>query len=452
MDRSPNLDLPFILPSQAQKHVTHNEALSLLDAVVQLSVRSRGLSAPPPSPADGERYIAAGVASGLWAGHDAEAAVYGAGGWTLVAPQPGWLAYVEDEQRLLVYDGADWSAVIDNAINPARRVGINTLADATNKLAVKSDAVLMSHDDVTPGSGDMRLTLNKNAAAGTASLTFQTGWSGRAEFGLAGDDDWHVKVSADGSGWKQALVADRATGQVRFPQGLVHPASGQRPQSFIGLAGAPTLFRIDGLHDQNPRTGTIDAVTAAGTITLTTATAHLFFSDLMEGETMARIWNLSKTPEQSAWVVAAPAADALAVLDPAAIAGWTAGDTIQIGDPLSVTENRCSAYDISPMLISRFGASFRQSGLFAKYYISGHTAVLTDLQTVTTGLSPNGANGSFNNAQSAPRGLSSQGILYIPCSQPSPVSDSNLVYVRETGGPGTIGLSLIGVLGVLAEM
>jgi hypothetical protein len=34
MDQTPNLKLPYILPSQAQKHVTHNEALRLLDAVV----------------------------------------------------------------------------------------------------------------------------------------------------------------------------------------------------------------------------------------------------------------------------------------------------------------------------------------------------------------------------------------------------------------------------------
>ena len=33
-DTSSNLKLPFILPSQAQKHVTHNEALQILDALV----------------------------------------------------------------------------------------------------------------------------------------------------------------------------------------------------------------------------------------------------------------------------------------------------------------------------------------------------------------------------------------------------------------------------------
>ena len=31
-DTTPNLALPFILPAQAQKHVTHNEALQRLDA------------------------------------------------------------------------------------------------------------------------------------------------------------------------------------------------------------------------------------------------------------------------------------------------------------------------------------------------------------------------------------------------------------------------------------
>ena len=46
-DTSPILSLPYILPSQAQKHVTHNEALDLLDVVVQAAVVSRGLTSPP---------------------------------------------------------------------------------------------------------------------------------------------------------------------------------------------------------------------------------------------------------------------------------------------------------------------------------------------------------------------------------------------------------------------
>ena len=44
-DISPHLLLPYILAAQAQKHVTHNEAIRLLDAVVQLSVLDRDLTA-----------------------------------------------------------------------------------------------------------------------------------------------------------------------------------------------------------------------------------------------------------------------------------------------------------------------------------------------------------------------------------------------------------------------
>ena len=53
-DTSPNLVLPYLMPSQAQKHVTHNEALQLLDAVVQLTVEAFGATTPPASPAAGQ--------------------------------------------------------------------------------------------------------------------------------------------------------------------------------------------------------------------------------------------------------------------------------------------------------------------------------------------------------------------------------------------------------------
>ena len=47
MDQTPNLELPFIMAAQAQKHITHNEALRILDALVQLSVVARDLATPP---------------------------------------------------------------------------------------------------------------------------------------------------------------------------------------------------------------------------------------------------------------------------------------------------------------------------------------------------------------------------------------------------------------------
>ena len=66
MDSTPNLQLPYLMAAQAQKHVTHNEALRALDAVVQLTVLDKDLASPPGSPTDGVRYIVAAGPTGAW--------------------------------------------------------------------------------------------------------------------------------------------------------------------------------------------------------------------------------------------------------------------------------------------------------------------------------------------------------------------------------------------------
>jgi len=123
-------------------------------------------------------------------------------------------------------DGNGWSTHVRvigglGAFNPVSggKLGVNTTADATNRLAVKSDAVLFSHDDVTPGDGSVRFTVNKKQADKTASLLFQSNWSGRAEVGLTGDDDFHFKVSPDGVIWHEAIRIDHDTGAVHMPAG-----------------------------------------------------------------------------------------------------------------------------------------------------------------------------------------------------------------------------------------
>jgi Protein of unknown function (DUF2793) len=69
MSDTPLLALPYIAASQAQKHVTHNEALSLIDGLMQLSVISRALATPPATPLDGDRYLVAASPTAAWAGH-----------------------------------------------------------------------------------------------------------------------------------------------------------------------------------------------------------------------------------------------------------------------------------------------------------------------------------------------------------------------------------------------
>ncbi len=110
-DITTHLLLPYILAAQAQKHVTHNEALRLLDAVVQLSVLDRDLMAPPASPADGDRYIVASGATGLWAGWDLNVTTWVDGVWMRLVPRPGWLAWIADEATFFVWNGSVWQSV-----------------------------------------------------------------------------------------------------------------------------------------------------------------------------------------------------------------------------------------------------------------------------------------------------------------------------------------------------
>lgn len=215
-DVSAVLALPYIQPSQAQKHVTHNEALRLLDVIVQLAVLDRSRTAAPVTAAVGDRHIVAAGAAGDWAGQDGTIAVYDLEGWVFFAPQPGWRAEVLAESCAVVFDGTGWVAPGDL---PQRfpQLGVNAAADAVNRLSVSSAATLLNH-----AGGGHQLKLNKAAAADTASLLFQTGFSGRAELGLAGNDDFSVKISPDGTAFVEALRAG-ADGSVALPQGALMP-------------------------------------------------------------------------------------------------------------------------------------------------------------------------------------------------------------------------------------
>ncbi|MBZ0260811.1 MAG: DUF2793 domain-containing protein [Hyphomicrobiales bacterium] len=216
MPDTPLISLPLLEASQAQKHVTHNEALLLLDAVVHLAVISRALAAPPVSPADGERYLVAASATGDWLGHSGHLAFREAGAWRFAVPKAGWRLWVVAESLFLVFDGTVWIDLRDfDELQNMDLLGVNTTADAANKLSVASANVLFTH----MGEGQ-RVKLNKNAAGDTASLLYQTGFSGRAEMGTTGDDDFHFKVSPDGSAWTEALVIDKTTGVVKIPASL----------------------------------------------------------------------------------------------------------------------------------------------------------------------------------------------------------------------------------------
>jgi hypothetical protein len=256
MPLTPNLSLPFLESGQAQKHVTLNEALGLLDAIVQLAVIGV-TSAPPSEPEEAERHIVGASPSGAFSGHDNKVAAYQDGTWVFLAPQPGWRAWNAGDEELLIWSGSEWVALsagaggegdvegpdggvadgdvalFDGTTGKAVKKGRGTVdylgvgvaadttaTDTSNRLAVRGNRMLFDAIPAaeTPGSGDIKVQLSKEAEANSASFFFSTSYSGRAEFGLVEGDDFTLKVSPDGSAWTESLSVDPASGKVRLPE------------------------------------------------------------------------------------------------------------------------------------------------------------------------------------------------------------------------------------------
>jgi len=256
--RSKNLNLPFIAPAQAMKHVTVNEAVRSLDALVQISVIDRDVADPPLGPEEGDRYIIPASASGAWAGHDNKLAAWQDGAWAFYTAQVGWRAWCEADEALIVFTNDSWQPLSTDAeFENLQGVGIGTASDITNKLAVKSPASLFSHD-----GDDHRLKINKAASGDTASLLCQTNYSGRAELGLTGDDDFRIKVSANGSAWSDAIIADKSDGNItvsRLHSGTVFVAKNGGLASIAtptGSAGGFVLIiAVSNIYPQAPFSG-----------------------------------------------------------------------------------------------------------------------------------------------------------------------------------------------------
>ncbi|MCP2677974.1 DUF2793 domain-containing protein [Maricaulaceae bacterium NA33B04] len=171
-DQTPNLALPWLMPAQAQKHVTVNEALGRLDALVQTSVESRSVSAEPASPTEGQAWLIPAAASGAsWAGFDEhDLAYFQDGAWHAVSARTGQLAYIRDENALFVFDGNSWVGLssLVTALGNLELLGVGTTADASNPFTARlNNALWTARPAGEGGTGDIRLVMNKETGADT---------------------------------------------------------------------------------------------------------------------------------------------------------------------------------------------------------------------------------------------------------------------------------------------
>jgi hypothetical protein len=101
--------LPLLAAGQAQKEMTHNEALAVIDLAVAPSVVAAGLTTPPDDPALGACWIVGAGATGAWAGAADAIAGWTDGGWRFVRARVGMLVWVEQAGRYARYSDSGWN-------------------------------------------------------------------------------------------------------------------------------------------------------------------------------------------------------------------------------------------------------------------------------------------------------------------------------------------------------
>lgn len=99
---------PFLAAAQAQKEVTHNEALALIDAAASPAALGLGLNQPPAAPSPGQCWIVGTVPTGAWVGQAGALACWTSGGWRFLPPVEGMRVWIVTARLWAVRDGGAW--------------------------------------------------------------------------------------------------------------------------------------------------------------------------------------------------------------------------------------------------------------------------------------------------------------------------------------------------------
>ena len=131
----------------------------------QDSVLDMDLTAPPGTPAIGDRHIIAAIASGLWTGKENQIAEWSSTGWLYTVPNKGYALYNEEDNRQYVFNGTAW-VDFGGAIATGTPVEIT---DATNAGGAATTVAKSDHQH----AHGQRSGGNLHATVSTAGAGFQ---------------------------------------------------------------------------------------------------------------------------------------------------------------------------------------------------------------------------------------------------------------------------------------
>lgn len=250
-EHSTRINLSYLQPAQAQKHVTVNESLRMLDALVQLAVVSATVSAQPASPVDGDCYILPAGKSGTAWGAMADGAIaqYTDGAWFSHAPREGWIAHVNDTDQMLVYSGSAWSALSTRLrLSTTDRIlgRVSPGAGAAEEIAFTDQAQALCDD---ASASEMRATLGLGSAA-----VQNTGTSGA-----------NVPLLNAANTWGAAQTAPAIGISSSFPYFTLQDTDGGTNEKNYRFVGNSSFFEVTFINDAFSTESTAFRLARSGT-------------------------------------------------------------------------------------------------------------------------------------------------------------------------------------------
>jgi hypothetical protein len=238
-DKTQNLGVKLLAQGQLNKDITLNNALTLIDSLINTGLESLNtFSKPPTNMQEGLLILTSQTPEEGFEKYPFHIAFY-KNGWHFLKPKEGLILWVKDIKKCVVFDGINFIELSGNDISisplqPSKleekleeiekkleellkpsSLGINATPDENNKFVVRSNYSLFNTE-----KEDVRVILNKSSSSNTASFIFQSNWNGIAEFGTLNGENFILKVASNGI-WKEVFEVNSKTGEINFKQDIL---------------------------------------------------------------------------------------------------------------------------------------------------------------------------------------------------------------------------------------
>ena len=254
MPNEANFGSPSVVLGQGDADVIYNKLRNLIGALLGGSVKNRTTTAPPAA-IEGDRYLIAATATGLWTSKEKQIAAWQDGAWQYYSPKTGNTIWLEDEKIFLVYIGGTWTSVPGEAIFAGAYTTGSQAVDGTNRWVpwdteYRKDAGVFSHS--TSSNKDEITVLEAGDYLIEADVTFNH---------TAGATDSRVDVAVTVAGSDLTYSLARAVGNSgNDNQQTV------RVQAYVAAVAANSIIKVKATRGAG--TGTISLLANGSRITI----------------------------------------------------------------------------------------------------------------------------------------------------------------------------------------